>query len=67
MIISGAASFFTNFFRTAPASSMGAFSADTTISGLIIELTSVIMLIEMVVSAVRIRKLKGPDKRDGGR
>ena len=67
MIISGVISFIANFFRTAPETSMGAFSADTTISGIIIELTSVIMLTEMVVSAVRIRKLKRPVKKDGGR
>lgn len=67
MIISGVISFIANFFRTAPETSMGAFSADTTISGIIIELTSVIMLTEMMVSAVRIRKLKRPVKKDGGR
>ena len=67
MIISGVISFIANFSRTAPETSMGAFSADTTISGIIIELTSVIMLTEMVVSAVRIRKLKRSVKKDGGR
>ncbi len=67
MIISGVMSFFASFFRTASETPMGAFSADTTVSGLIIELTSVIMLTEMVVSAVRIRKLKRPIKKDGGR
>ena len=67
MIIGGIASFFTNFFSVNENLSYGALSPDTTISGLIIELTSVIMLIEMVVSAVRIRKLNGPGKRNGGR
>ena len=38
---------------------MGALTRDQSISNLIIELTSVIMLTQMVISALRIRKLTG--------
>lgn len=67
MIISGISSFFTNFFSVSEEPTYGALSQDTTISGLIIELTSVIMLTEMVVSAVRIRQLRKSEGKSGGR
>ena len=67
MIISGIMSFVTSFFVVNGENALGALSQDTTLSGLIIELTSIVMLTEMVVSAVRIRKLKHADKKGGGR
>ena len=67
MIIFGISSFFTNFFSVSEEPTYGALSQDTTISGLIIELTSVIMLTEMVVSAVRIRQLRKSEGKSGGR
>ncbi len=70
MIVSGTVSFFTNlmtFFSSAEQNGMGALSPDTSFSGLIIELTSMIMLTEMVASACRIRKLAKPGKKSGGR
>lgn len=67
MIVFGAMSFFTNFFSVNEGLSYGALSPDTSISGLIIDLTSVIMLTEMVVSAVRIRRLREPAEKSGGR
>ena len=67
MIIFGLISFYINFTTVEDAGTYGALSQDTTTSGLIIELTSVIMLTEMVVSAVRIKRLRKPDGQSGGR
>ena len=67
MIISGTMSFIANFLSTGKEASFGALSADTSFSGLIIELTSVIMLTEMVVSAIRIRRLTERGRKAGGR
>lgn len=67
MIIFGIISFYTSFTTVEDLGTYGAFSKDTTMSGLIIELTSVIMLTEMVVSAVRIKRLRKPDGKSGGR
>lgn len=47
--------------------SYGALSADTTFSGIIIDLTSIIMLAEMVRAAVRIRRLTGVRGKAGDR
>jgi len=55
--------YFSNGLLTAEAPrQLGAFTRDQTISKLIIELTSVIMLTQMVISALRIRKLTGAKK-----
>lgn len=67
MIISGIMSLYTSFFRVDPQSAMGALSTDNSLSGLIIELTSAIMLTEMVISAIRMRRLTGRGRKSGGR
>ena len=44
---------------------MGAFTRDQSISALIIEATSMVMTIEMIVSALRIRKLTRTERHTG--
>lgn len=58
MIILNIASFVTSFFSTRSQESISVFTNDTSLSALIIELTSMIMLVELVYSAIRIRKVR---------
>ena len=44
----------------------GALSNDVSLPAIIIEVTSMIMMLEMVVSAIRIRKLRGMQKHAKG-
>lgn len=67
MIISYFVSFFINFFTVTEENNLGVLMPQTTFSGLIIDLTSIIMLTEMIVSAIRIRKLNQSDGKAGGR
>lgn len=53
------ASFILNFISVNEPEQMGAFTRDTSFSGLIIEFTSMVMLIEMLVSAIRARQITG--------
>ena len=48
--------FMNNFTQSEPTENLGILSTDTSIAGLIITFTSVIMLTELIVSAFRIRK-----------
>lgn len=65
MIVLSVLSFCANFFSVDGQKPYGALTPDTTFSGMIIELTSIIMLFEMVYSALMIRKLGG-SKETGG-
>ena len=47
-----------NIILSNPEASYGALSADTSLSSSVIELTSMVMLTEMIVSAVRLRKAR---------
>lgn len=67
MIIATVLSFGFNFFSVTGEKAYGALTPDTSFSGMIIELTSFIMLIEMVISAIRIRKLNRTDRKAGDR
>ena len=55
MIIFNLVSIVTGLFPKGPQEYRGVFSNDTSLSALIIELTSMIMLVELVYSAIRIR------------
>lgn len=52
-------SFVFNFLSVTGEKVYGALTPDTSFSGMIIEMTSIIMLVEMVVSAIRIRRAGG--------
>jgi hypothetical protein len=58
MIIGNILYFFTGFFSTGAPEQLGALSRDQSISTLIIDATSVIMLTQMVISALKIRKFR---------
>lgn len=59
MIILNTASFVTSFFSTKDSQEpLSVFSNNTSLSALIIELTSLIMLVELVYSAIRIRGVR---------
>ncbi|MBQ3429449.1 MAG: hypothetical protein IJH28_06710 [Mogibacterium sp.] len=58
MIILNTASLVTSFFSAKSQESISVFSNDTSLSALIIELTSLIMLVELVYSAIRIRNVR---------
>lgn len=55
-----------NFFKAGKENAGVALLGDNTLSGLIVELTSMIMLAEMVVAAVRIRRMTGRERKSGG-
>ena len=48
----------TNKILSNPQESFGALSADTSMSSFVIELTSMVMLTEMIVSAIRLRRAR---------
>ena len=56
MIIFNITAIVINFISVNPQESLGAFSHDTSLSSLIIELTSMVMIVEMVFAAVRLRR-----------
>lgn len=63
MIIGSAVTFFTGFFSFSAPEQYGAFTRNQSVSSLIIEVTSIIIMIQMVVSALKIRKLTDPENR----
>ena len=62
MIIGSIYSFCSNLLAVGAPEQLGALTRDQSISALIIELTSMIMMTQMVVSAVKIRKLRDAGK-----
>ena len=62
MIAFSATSFGANFSSVDAPQQLGAFTSNQSISALIIEATSMIMMIQMVVSALKIRKLTRSEK-----
>lgn len=65
MIILSAWSFVAGFFNEDAPVELGAFTRNQSISALIIEMTSMIMMIQLVASALRIRKLMRTDDHAG--
>lgn len=63
MIIFNIIGFCAGFFTTEAEQQFGALTRDQSISTLIIDVTSVIMLTHMIVSALKIRKLTGKKRR----
>ena len=66
MIIGSITSFFTNLLAMNAPEQLGALTRDQSISALIIELTSIIMMIQMVVSALKIRKMRRTERHAKG-
>ena len=67
MIIVNISSFCTNLLTAEAPEQLGALTRDQSVSALIIEATSIIMMTQMVVSAIKIRKLTGTAKHAKGR
>ena len=66
MIINAVWTFCNSFFTVQAPEQLGALTRDQSISALIIEATSIIMMTQMVVSAFKIRKLAGAKKKSEG-
>ena len=66
MILAGIASFIAGFFSASSPEQYGALSRNQSFSALIIEATSMIMMIQMIVSAIKVRTLtrKGRNAKD---
>ena len=62
MVIFSAYTFCRNFFTLDAPTQFGALTRDQSISTLIIDVTSLIMLVQMIVSALKIRKLTGTER-----
>lgn len=66
MIIGNILAFFTGFFFAVEREQLGAFASDQSLSTFIIDTTSLIMLTQMVISAVKVRKLTGTGRKAKG-
>lgn len=64
MIIGNICAFFIGLFSARPQEQLGVFSRDQSLSTFIIDVTSLIMLTQMVISAVKIRKLTGTGRKE---
>lgn len=64
LIISGISSLVTDFFSMSEPEQLGAFTNDQSFSAAIIEATSLIMMTQMLVSSLKIRKLAHRKGRD---
>ncbi len=64
LIISGISSLATDFFSMSEPEQLGAFTNDQSFSAAIIEATSLIMMTQMLVSSLKIRKLAHRKGRD---
>lgn len=62
MVITGTWTFCSSFFTLEAPEQLGALTRNQSFSALIIDATSIIMLAQMVVSALKIRKLTGTER-----